>query len=70
MRRFSSRPLGQPDGQDDLTIRLLLLRLRLDTRTADELEAVIHAVQEQPHVPHDGLRMPRFGGSCAFFFAR
>ena len=55
MRRFSSRPLGQANGQDDLTIRLLLLRLRLDTRTADELEAVVHAVQEQPHVPHDEL---------------
>ena len=55
MRRFSSCPLGQANGQDDLAIRLLLLRLRLDTRTADELEAVIHAVQEQPHVPHDEL---------------
>ena len=46
---FSSCPLGQANGQDDLTIRLLLLRLRLDARAADELEAVIHAVQEQPH---------------------
>jgi alanine dehydrogenase len=55
MRRFSSRPLGQANGQDDLTIRLLLLRLCLDTRTADELEAVVHAVQEQPHIPHDEL---------------
>ena len=55
MRRFSSCPLGQANGQDDLTIRLLLLRLRLDARAADELEAVVHAVQEQPHIPHDEL---------------
>ena len=52
---FSSCPLGQANGQDDLTIRLLLLRLCLDARAADELEAVVHAVQEQPHISHDEL---------------
>ena len=46
-------PLWDANGEDDLALCFLPLRLRVDARRADEVELAVDRVEKHAHVPQD-----------------
>lgn len=53
LRRIMSDPLGNTDGQKDLLVGILTAPVGVDSCLAHQVQAPIHAVEEQPDILDD-----------------